>query len=96
MAPPPPPPPPPLDENGSSPMQQQAPHQIMPKLLPNGDIQSNGMMGGPKQQPKKILPPFHDTRSDLMKAIRDGKIKLIKKKELFKIFFSLNFRHNTT
>ncbi|XP_037824448.1 wiskott-Aldrich syndrome protein family member 3-like isoform X1 [Lucilia sericata] len=70
-APPPPPPPPPLDENGSSPINQ-GPHQIMPKSLPNGDIQSNGMMGGPKPQPKKILPPFHDTRSDLMKAIRDG------------------------
>lgn len=47
----------------------------MPKSLPNGDIQSNGMMGGPKPQPKKILPPFHDTRSDLMKAIRDGKFE---------------------
>ncbi|XP_023308659.2 wiskott-Aldrich syndrome protein family member 2 isoform X2 [Lucilia cuprina] len=70
-APPPPPPPPPLDENGSSPINQ-GPHQIMPKSLPNGDIQSNGMMGGAKPQPKKILPPFHDTRSDLMKAIRDG------------------------
>ncbi|XP_065358528.1 actin-binding protein WASF2 isoform X1 [Calliphora vicina] len=70
-APPPPPPPPPLDENGSSPINQ-GPHQIMPKSLPNGDIQSNGMMGGPKPQPKKILPPIYDTRSDLMKAIRDG------------------------
>ncbi|XP_075152213.1 wiskott-Aldrich syndrome protein family member 3 SCAR isoform X4 [Haematobia irritans] len=67
-APPPPPPPPPLDENGTSPMQSQAPHQIMPKPLPNGDIQSNGL----KHIPKKILPPFHDTRSDLMKSIRDG------------------------
>ncbi|XP_058980757.1 actin-binding protein WASF2 isoform X6 [Musca domestica] len=67
-APPPPPPPPPLDENGTSPIQTQAPHQIMPKPLPNGDIQSNGL----KHIPKKILPPFHDTRSDLMKSIRDG------------------------
>uniref|UniRef100_A0A1B0G9C9 Wiskott-Aldrich syndrome protein family member n=1 Tax=Glossina morsitans morsitans TaxID=37546 RepID=A0A1B0G9C9_GLOMM len=79
-APPPPPPPPPLDENGSgngnSPMTQQPPpHQIMPKSLPNGDIQSNGMMSGMGQHlvgPKKLLPPFHDTRTDLMKAIRDG------------------------
>uniref|UniRef100_A0A1I8PPJ9 Wiskott-Aldrich syndrome protein family member n=1 Tax=Stomoxys calcitrans TaxID=35570 RepID=A0A1I8PPJ9_STOCA len=67
-APPPPPPPPPLDENGASPMQPQAPHQIMPKPLPNGDIQTNGL----KHIPKKILPPYHDTRSDLMKSIRDG------------------------
>ncbi|XP_061387813.1 actin-binding protein WASF2 [Musca vetustissima] len=68
-APPPPPPPPPLDENGgTSPIQTQAPHQIMPKPLPNGDIQTNGL----KHIPKKILPPFHDTRSDLMKSIRDG------------------------
>ncbi|KAI9585329.1 wiskott-Aldrich syndrome protein family member 2 isoform X4 [Glossina fuscipes] len=79
-APPPPPPPPPLDENGSgngnSPITQQPPpHQIMPKSLPNGDIQSNGMMSGMGQHlvgPKKLLPPFHDTRTDLMKAIRDG------------------------
>ncbi|XP_073825591.1 wiskott-Aldrich syndrome protein family member 3 SCAR isoform X1 [Musca autumnalis] len=67
-APPPPPPPPPLDENGTSPIQTQPPHQIMPKPLPNGDIQTNGL----KHLPKKILPPFHDTRSDLMKSIRDG------------------------
>ncbi|KAL9928835.1 wiskott-Aldrich syndrome protein family member 3 SCAR isoform 5-T5 [Glossina fuscipes fuscipes] len=79
-APPPPPPPPPLDENGSgngnSPITQQPPpHQIMPKSLPNGDIQSNGIMSGMGQHlvgPKKLLPPFHDTRTDLMKAIRDG------------------------
>lgn len=52
-------------------MQTQAPHQILPKPLPNGDIQTNGL----KHIPKKILPPFHDTRSDLMKSIRDGKLK---------------------
>lgn len=54
-------------------MQTQAPHQILPKPLPNGDIQTNGL----KHIPKKILPPFHDTRSDLMKSIRDGKLKKI-------------------
>ncbi|XP_037957803.1 wiskott-Aldrich syndrome protein family member 3 isoform X2 [Teleopsis dalmanni] len=77
-APPPPPPPPPLDENGGVQLSQQQPHQIMPKPLANGDIQlgqTNGVMIGQQQHivgPKKLLPPFHDTRTDLMKAIRDG------------------------
>lgn len=63
-APPPPPPPPPVEA--------QTPHQIMKPIIANGDI--------PKAIPsathivgaKKLLPPYHDSRNDLMKAIRDG------------------------
>lgn len=55
-----------------------ASHQIMPKSLPNGDIQSNGGVGvgvggHMSVAPKKILHPYHDTRIDLMEAIRHGK-----------------------
>lgn len=50
------------------------PHQILPKALVNGEmqhLQPNG--GGHIVTAKKIQPPFHDPRNDLMKAIRDGK-----------------------
>lgn len=52
----------------------QHPHQILPKALVNGEmqhLQPNG--GGHIVTAKKIQPPFHDPRNDLMKAIRDGK-----------------------
>lgn len=86
-APPPPPPPPPLDKNGNggSPLIQQhsqpASHQIMPKSLPNGDIQSNGG-GHMSVAPKKLFHPYHDTRIDLMEAIRHG----ITNQNLYKTF----------
>lgn len=77
-APPPPPPPPPLDGNGNGGLQ--CPHQLLQKTLPNGDLQmpqANGIIiGGTGQHivgAKKLLPPFHDSRTDLMKSIRDGK-----------------------
>lgn len=76
-APPPPPPPPPLDGNGGS----QIRHQNFAKPIANGDMSSiptaNGaILAGTVSTvvaQKKLLPPFHDSRNDLMKAIRDGK-----------------------
>lgn len=74
VAPPPPPPPPPFE--GSS-TQLQNMKINMNKMTSNGDTnnqQSNGILlnGNLNTNAKKILPPFHDTRNDLMKAIRDG------------------------
>lgn len=73
-APPPPPPPPPFE--GSSTPIQNIQHTIG-RMASNGDInqQSNGIIvnGTAQSNTKKSLPPFHDTRNDLMKAIRDGK-----------------------
>ncbi|KAL5282190.1 WASF1 family protein [Megaselia abdita] len=75
-APPPPPPPPPFE--GSSSTQMQSLQTTNNKISNIGDInnklQSNGIIGN---NTKKSLPSFHDTRNDLMKAIRDG-IKLRK------------------
>lgn len=75
VAPPPPPPPPPVEDGMTNAIQiPQHPHQILPKALVNGEmqhLQPNG--GGHIVTAKKIQPPFHDPRNDLMKAIRDGK-----------------------
>lgn len=74
-APPPPPPPPPF-EGSSTPIQNM--QSTISKMSSNGDInkqqQSNGILlnGSLNTNSKKSLPPFHDTRNDLMKAIRDG------------------------
>jgi len=74
-APPPPPPPPPVEEGmGSGNQHTLRPHQILPKSLANGEMQPGQQNGVPHiVAPKKMLPPFHDPRNDLMKAIRDGK-----------------------
>jgi len=75
-APPPPPPPPPVEEGmGSGNQHTLRPHQILPKSLANGEMQQPGQQNGVPHivAPKKMLPPFHDPRNDLMKAIRDGK-----------------------
>lgn len=79
-APPPPPPPPPL-ENSQSPQ----------KPTGNGDIlmNSNGHLLNQQTSPpvktvmpKKALPPVTDSRTDLMKAIRDGiKLRKVEKSE---------------
>ncbi|XP_033235902.1 wiskott-Aldrich syndrome protein family member 3 isoform X4 [Drosophila pseudoobscura] len=70
-APPPPPPPPPVDEGLGS-LHTMRPHQVLPKTPANGEIQQ-GLNGGSHiVSAKKLLPPFHDPRNDLMKAIRDG------------------------
>lgn len=69
LAPPPPPPPPlPTGEMLNS-----------PSKMANGDIPNmNGLVGIAAatnktiSPPKNILPPVHDSRTDLMKAIRDG------------------------
>lgn len=47
---------------------------MSPPKMANGDIPNmNGMIGMKSlSPPKKIIPPAHDNRSDLMKAIRDG------------------------
>ncbi|XP_016964257.1 actin-binding protein WASF2 isoform X1 [Drosophila biarmipes] len=73
-APPPPPPPPPVEEGmGSGNQHTLRPHQILPKSLANGEMQPGQQNGVPHiVAPKKMLPPFHDPRNDLMKAIRDG------------------------
>lgn len=73
-APPPPPPPPPFE--GSSQIQNMQ-LNINSKITANGDInnqQANGILlnGNLNTNTKKTIPPFHDTRNDLMKAIRDG------------------------
>uniref|UniRef100_A0A1B0CVB7 WH2 domain-containing protein n=2 Tax=Lutzomyia longipalpis TaxID=7200 RepID=A0A1B0CVB7_LUTLO len=52
------------------------------KSVTNGDVNNlNAMMNMQQQNitntTKKVLPPIHDSRNDLMKAIRDG-IKLRK------------------
>ncbi|GAB0100099.1 Wiskott-Aldrich syndrome protein family member [Sergentomyia squamirostris] len=78
-APPPPPPPPPIVDGLMSPPAI-GPGPIKP--LTNGDVNNiNAMMNMQQQNlinpTKKILPPVHDNRNDLMKAIRDG-IKLRK------------------
>lgn len=73
VAPPPPPPPPPLLDGPLSPSKPP---------LANGDVMSGGMPNGnlimgQMHQLKKIPPQekiaYEDPRSDLMKAIRDGK-----------------------
>lgn len=46
---------------------------MSPPKMANGDIPNMNGMIGIKSPPKKIIPPAHDNRSDLMKAIRDGK-----------------------
>lgn len=72
VAPPPPPPPPPMEISPST-------NAFKP--VANGDL-NNGSAGGklitPQKttQQKKILPIVDDTRNDLLKAIRDGKIVL--------------------
>ncbi|XP_059617570.1 actin-binding protein WASF3 [Phlebotomus argentipes] len=80
-APPPPPPPPPLVDGLMSP-----PPVSMPmKGLTNGDVNNmNPIMNVPNNinPTKKILPPVHDNRTDLMKAIRDGiKLRKVEKSE---------------
>jgi WAS family protein len=79
---PPPPPPPPLPI-GDIP--------LSPPKLPNGDLTNmNGMINMGQvlktSPPKKIIPPVHDSRTDLMKAIRDGiklrKVEKIEAKEI--------------
>ncbi|KAH8328706.1 hypothetical protein KR067_013718 [Drosophila pandora] len=74
-APPPPPPPPPVEDGmggGSGNQHTMRPHQILPKSLANGEMPGQ-QNGGPHiVAAKKLLPPFHDPRNDLMKAIRDG------------------------
>ncbi|XP_034128556.1 wiskott-Aldrich syndrome protein family member 2 isoform X1 [Drosophila guanche] len=71
-APPPPPPPPPVDEGMGS-LHALHQHQVVPKTHSNGEIQQGQLNGGPQiVSAKKLLPPFHDPRNDLMKAIRDG------------------------
>lgn len=96
-APPPPPPPPPLEVgNGNGGIVQQIVQRISTeKPIANGDIPSNTsimpnaqaangvLISGAQHMvgPKKILPPFHDSRTDLMKAIRDGE------------YFNINFFH---
>ncbi|KAH8306766.1 hypothetical protein KR044_013034 [Drosophila immigrans] len=91
VAPPPPPPPPPVEDLMNS-LQQMQPqphsHQIMPKGLANGELhlsqQPNG--GSHIVSAKKVQPPFHDPRNDLMKAIRDGIIlRKVEKSELKEI-----------
>ncbi|XP_017014970.2 actin-binding protein WASF3 isoform X2 [Drosophila takahashii] len=73
-APPPPPPPPPVEDGmGSGNQHTLRPHQILPKSMVNGEMQPGQQNGVPHiVAPKKMLPPFHDPRNDLMKAIRDG------------------------
>ncbi|XP_051858034.1 actin-binding protein WASF3 isoform X3 [Drosophila sulfurigaster albostrigata] len=89
VAPPPPPPPPPVEDFMNSMQQLQPhPHQILPKGLPNGELhlspQPNG--GAHIVSAKKVQPPFHDPRNDLMKAIRDGIIlRKVEKSELKEI-----------
>lgn len=96
-APPPPPPPPPLEGQQQHIIQNNQTLSIQ-KTLVNGDIPSNmvqaqaanGILisGTPHVTvgPKKILPPFHDSRTDLMKAIRDGitlrKVEKCEQKEI--------------
>lgn len=96
MAPPPPPPPPPL-MNDHSP-------DAYKTTIPNGDL-NNGSAGGklitPQKltQTKKILPTIDDTRNDLLKAIRDGRISFIKclpNFRLITIFFPPLTLHNVT
>ncbi|BFF94969.1 wiskott-Aldrich syndrome protein family member 3 [Drosophila madeirensis] len=71
-APPPPPPPPPVDEGMGS-LHALHQHQVVPKTHSNGEMQQGQLNGGPQiVSAKKLLPPFHDPRNDLMKAIRDG------------------------
>ncbi|KAH8261818.1 hypothetical protein KR038_009050 [Drosophila bunnanda] len=77
-APPPPPPPPPVEDGmglGSGNQHTMRPHQILPKSLVNGEMPMPGQQNGAPPHivaAKKIMPPFHDPRNDLMKAIRDG------------------------
>jgi WAS protein family, member 3 len=69
---PPPPPPPPMDLNINGGLQS-PPQQI--HQMGNGDLHLNGIiLGGKilKKVPPKKATPFEDTRTDLMKAIRDG------------------------
>lgn len=70
VAPPPPPPPPPIDQSPTK--------NSTYKPIANGDV-GNGSVKliTPQKltQQKKILPTIDDTRNDLLKAIRDGKIK---------------------
>lgn len=65
---PPPPPPPPPDGLQSPPTAN--------KIIPNGNANGNIMTGAQPQNiiapQKKIIPQYHDSRNDLMKAIRDG------------------------
>lgn len=63
-APPPPPPPPPVEAQTSN--------QIMKPMINQGDIQTANTTASHIVGAKKLLPPYQDTRSDLMKAIRDG------------------------
>ncbi|KAM8717621.1 hypothetical protein ACLKA7_004335 [Drosophila subpalustris] len=85
VAPPPPPPPPPVDD-GMNPVQMPShPHQIMPKALANGELHLSQANGG-SHMAKKMQPPFHDPRNDLMKAIRDGiSLRKVEKSELKEI-----------
>ncbi|XP_017025748.1 actin-binding protein WASF3 isoform X3 [Drosophila kikkawai] len=77
-APPPPPPPPPVEDGmglGGGNQHTMRPHQILPKSLVNGEMPMPGQQNGVPPHivaAKKIMPPFHDPRNDLMKAIRDG------------------------
>lgn len=70
VAPPPPPPPPPIDQSPTK--------NTTYKPMANGDV-SNGSVKliTPQKltQQKKILPTIDDTRNDLLKAIRDGKLE---------------------
>lgn len=68
VAPPPPPPPPPMDASTN-----------IYKPIANGDLNNGSAVGKlitPQKitQQKKILPTIDDTRNDLLKAIRDGKL----------------------
>ncbi|XP_022222157.2 wiskott-Aldrich syndrome protein family member 3 isoform X3 [Drosophila obscura] len=71
-APPPPPPPPPVDD-GTGSLHTLHSHHVIPKTPANGQMQQGQLNGGSHiVSAKKLLPPFHDPRNDLMKAIRDG------------------------
>ncbi|XP_017855078.1 wiskott-Aldrich syndrome protein family member 2 isoform X3 [Drosophila busckii] len=87
-APPPPPPPPPVEDGLGTVQMPTHPHQIMPKSLVNGDMQQLLQPNGNTHivAAKKIMPPFHDPRNDLMKAIRDGiSLRKVEKSELKEI-----------
>lgn len=66
VAPPPPPPPPPMDHNPMKPMGNGA--------VSNGTGGTKLILPQKVPQPTKKIPAMDDTRNDLLKAIRDGKL----------------------
>lgn len=63
---PPPPPPPPILDGVMSPPQMMK--------MSNGELTNGILLSKLKAPPKKVITPQEDNRSDLMNAIRNGKM----------------------